>query len=299
MKSRVLTGILLSFLVCTRTNAAEITPSHVYQKTEVLRLALQEQGLIDTHRYEMEEKKDNALRHPRHVMQKVRECHTTLSKILKDKNIDAHPLPNLFSIREVRPSDVYNGVDHLIQDVLRLSEAPAPSFKFEQGKVPDDVFVNLKRICTSIHSEIVPSDVFQIAKAVNNNLDIIIRARGYEFSVPYSNFEDKIPGDVYKTSQAFMEDLRKLALNSDFAIPGGVIVPEYAPEGTVIPQDVIALMNDALAETDAMKYTLGVRELTVLPQYQDGKTPSDVFIQIDRAHTLLNILLKKEAEDDL
>ncbi|MBX2834935.1 MAG: hypothetical protein KTR28_08180 [Micavibrio sp.] len=249
--------------------------------------------MLDIHRYE-EEPEDTALRHPRHVIKKVRECHTILSKLLKEKNIEVKPIPDLFSIREVRSSDVQNGVHHLLQDALQVKEVTLPDVAFEAGKVPSDVYNNLKRICASIKAEIVPSDVYQVAAGINKNLNKIVQVRGYEFTSAYEDFEGKTPADVYKETWAFLEDLRTLALNPDFSIPGGVIVPSQVPEGKIIPQDVIALMHDALAETIAMKYTLGIREKTSLPQYQDGKTSSDVFSQIRRAHAVVKTLLAKE-----
>ncbi len=293
----VLPAIMLALCFCfSAAYAQDITPSHVYQKTEILRLTLQEQSLLDIRRYE-NEPEDSALRHPRHVMQKVRECHTVLSKLLKERNIEAKPLPDLFSIREVRPFDVQGGVHHLLQHALLVKEAALPDVAFEAEKVPSDVYNNLKRICASIKAEIVPSDVYQVAASVNENLNKIVRVRGYNFDSAYESFENKVPADVYRETWAFLEDLRTLALNPDFAIPGGVIVPTQVPDGTIIPQDVIALMHDALAETNAMKYTLGVREKTALPQYQEGKTPSDVFSQIRRAHAVVKTLLAKEAEE--
>ena len=56
-------------------------------------------------------------------------------------------------------------------------------------------------------------------------------------------------------------------------------------------------MNDGMAETNAIKYTMGVRESSELSSYQEGKTPSDVFSQIERAHRIVKTLLEKEAEE--
>lgn len=276
--------------------AANITPSHVYQKTEILRVNLQQQGLLDTDRFD-KVTADQALRHPRHVIQKVRECHTILAKILRQHNIQSDPLPELFSVREVRPSDVQNGVEHLLQEARKLGNGPVPSVAFEAGKVPGDVYNNLKRICAAIRADITPSDVYQIATAVNANLDKMFTARGYDFDVPYQSFQNKTPSDVYQKTWAFLKDLRTLGLNPDFAIPGGVIVPNAVPERDITPQDVMALMNDALAETNAMNYTLGIREHAVLPFYQDNMTPSHVYAQSERAYRLVQTMLKRESDE--
>lgn len=291
-------GILIgSMATPIMSLATEITPSHVYQKTETLRQILDEADVLETRLYE-ETLEDEALRHPRHVMQKVRECHTILSRLLEQNKIKVDDLPDLFSIREVRPSDVENGVNHLIKNARKLTPGNTVDALYVPGKVPSDVYNNLKRICASTRAEIIPSDVFQVVKSVNENLDKLMQVRGYDIEISYQSFENKIPADVYQKTWEFLEDLRTLALNPDFAIPGGVIVPNQVPGHEITPQDVIALMNDALAETNAMKYTLGVREKSILPEYQDQKTPSDVFSQIDRAHNVVKTLLQKEAEEE-
>lgn len=292
-----ITGLFLLFIFTPTAYSADITPSHVYQKTELLRLTLQKQGLIDTQRYE-NEKKDKALRHPRHVMQKVRECHTILSKLLTNKGIKAEPLPDLFSVREVRPADVLNGVDHLLAEIQRLDKniKVAPP-ALQPGKVPDDVYNNLKKICAATRADITSSDVFQAAQAVNINLNKLAKIREYDIDIPYHSYQGKIPADVYKEAWQFLKDLRLLTLNPDYAIPGGVILPNEIPNKDVLPKDVIALMNDALAETAAMKYSLGVREHITLPEVKEGKTPSDVFSQVNRAHRVIQFLLREEAKE--
>lgn len=274
--------------------AYEITPSHVYQSTEKLRLTLEALNLIDVEVYQNAEK-DEALRHPRHVMQAVRECSLIFSKILQERHLEPSPLPDLFSVREIRPSDVKNGVEYLISEVLKvgavdIEEEP----EFVGGKVPNDVYNNLHSICQAVRAEIVPSDVYQLAKAINENLDKLVEARGYKIRPEPQNFSDKAPGDVYLETKAFLEDLRVLSLNHEFAIPGGVIISSQKPKGEVKPKDVVTLMNDALAEVSAIKYALGVREQFRLPPYEEGKTPSDVFSQIQRAHAVLRALMDKE-----
>jgi len=294
---------LVLFLICFSFQSAlgaKTSPSDVFQRTEVLRVTLQGSGMLDEEKYkENEGKNSHILHHPRHVMQKVRECHTLISKLLKQENLDAVPLPDLFSMREVRPSDVLNGVNHLIQEVQKIAPLRQADKIKIQNKVPHDVYNNLTRICSSIHVKIIPSDVYQVAQAVNLNLDKILIARGYEYTPPYQTYMDKKPADVYEKTSEFLIVLRTLALNSDFAIPGGVIIPSKVPEAEIQPHDVIVLMNYALAETSAIKYSLGVREYSILPPYEEKKTPSDVYAQIDRAHNIVKFLVNRENNDEL
>ncbi len=164
-----------------------ITPSHVYQSTEEFRLQLENLGLIDNSIYESAQP-DRALRHPRHVIQKVRECHTILSKILLARGLELEPVPGLFSSREIRPADVRNGVQHLLKDVEKLGEKTSEPVPYVEGKLPGDVYNNLKRICEAVNVETVASDVYQVVLAVLKNWNIPQRdseKRRREFSQPW------------------------------------------------------------------------------------------------------------------
>ena len=275
----------------------KITPSHVYQSTEELRLKLQAFGLLDMQTYELV-KPDTVLRHPRHVIQKVRECHQLFSKILLARNIEPEPLPDLYSLREVRPSDVKNGVGHLVREIEKLGQTESIEVPFIENKLPDDVYNNLKRICRAVTVDIVPADVYQVAAAVRVNTEKIANNRGYKLDIKEKKFTSKIPADVYQETWLFLDDLRLLALNPDFAIPGGVIMPNKQDKDDIEPHDVIALMNNALSGTNAIKYTLGVREKTDLPGFEKDKTPSDVFREIHHAHIIVKRLIELETELD-
>lgn len=296
------TALACSITVATINSsayAAGITPFDVYQKTEVLRQALEDGNLIDTENYEAEPD-DKELRHPRHVIQKVRECHMMLSKILRAEGVSITPLPDLISVREVRPADVLSGVNSLIKTVNALdmnAEYKQPSVEKKallHGILPVDVYNNLKRICRSIKAQVEPSDVYQVAVVVNQNLDKVVAGRGYAFETEYHAFENKVPADVYVKTKEFLKDLRQLALNPDFAIPGGVVFSQDILKTDILPQDVMGLMNDAVSETQAIKYTLNIREHAEFPPYAGGMKPSDVFSQIERAHRVVKTLLERE-----
>lgn len=300
-----LTIFFLIFLSAPAAYSADrITPSDVYQSTENLRLKLDALGLFDMQMYHTIPP-DTALRHPRHVMQKVRECHQLFEKILISHDRQADPLPDMYSLREVRPADVKNGVDHLLRQLDKLSDTPIPvNAPYTDGKLPSDVYNNLKRICHTVKAEILPSDVFRVASVVADNMEAIYKSRDFEDDMPeIQTFTDKVPGDVYFETWDFLKNLRQLALNADYAIPGGVVLSNERPQGTITPQDVIALMGDALAETNAIKYSLYVRENTHLPPLIPSKTPSDVFGKIHYAHAIVQKLLtlethlEKETED--
>jgi hypothetical protein len=295
----VLACIITVVTVNSSAHAAGITPFDVYQKTEVLRQTLEDGNLIDTENYEAEPD-DKELRHPRHVIQKVRECHMMLSKILRAEGVSITPLPDLISVREVRPADVLSGVESLIKSANEIGietkhDQPLTETQVPRDDVlPVDVYNNLKRICRSVKTQIEPSDVYRVAVAVNQNLDKVVASRGYTFETEYHVFENKVPADVYAETKKFLKDLRQLALNPDFSIPGGVVFSQDILKTDILPQDVMGLMNDAVSETQAIKYTLNIREHAEFPPYAGGMKPSDVFSQIERAHRAVKALLERE-----
>lgn len=294
------TAFLVVFLVCFIASAqtfaaSDITPSHVYQKAETLERMLKAQNLIDPERYHIGVH-NYALRHPRHVIQKVRECHTVFSRLLGEKNQKQHLVTHLYSSQEVKPSDVYHAVEHLIEHLDKLEISAIEEPELQVGKTPSDVYDILSNICRATRAEITPSDVYQVATAIYQDLTRIADVRGYVLETPYHSYSGKKPSDVYQKTQAFMLDLRQLALFSDYAIPGGVIISDITPEDPIIPQDVIGLMYGALAETNAIQYALGVHAYNTLPPYVHGQTPSDVYSQIDHAHEIVLKLLELETE---
>lgn len=277
--------------------AQEITPTDVYRETVILKEGLSQIGLLDLAAYRAE-KDDNALRHPRHVMEKVRECHMMIGKIMQSRGIEVAELPPKAEFNEVRPSDVYKAVKFLQKDAQKLGQASVPAPVVEGQKVPTDVYNHLKRICHALDTTVVPSDVYRVAQVVLNNVLKIAEVRGIKVRSQFAQYEEKVPSDVYHEAWAFMDDLRFLALNPDYAIPGGVILPNHREAQEIVPRDVIALMHDAVAETEAIKYTLHIDDTTRFPLYQDGKTPSDVYSLIAHAHAIVRELLEMERRED-
>ena len=274
-----------------------VTPSDVFAQTEVFRHILDDADMLNSRLYGAY-KGDDALRHPRHVMQKVRECSSVLSNILKKRKINSVPVVMPDLLREVRPLDVMEGVEHLIVEAEKLAKHKKAYLPQNiKGKVPSDVYNNLDRICGALEYEIVPSDVFQVAVAVRENIIEIARMRGCEYEEnEFTTFKGKLPQDVYFLTREFLKDLRVLALNPDYAIPGGVVFAGKILNERIRPKDVLSLMNDAFAETEAMKYALSIRKAGVFPLYQDGKKPSDVFSQVDYMHRLIFDL--KDCEEE-
>ena len=221
-----------------------------------------------------------------------------IGKIMESRGLEVVALPEKAEFNEVRPSDVFKAVKFLQKDAQKLGQASVPKPEVVGLKVPTDVYNHLKRICHALEAEVGPSDVYRVAQVVMNNVMKIAEVRGINIKSQFAQYEERVPADVYHETWAFLDDLRFLALNPDYAIPGGVILPQRREAEDIVPQDVIALMHDALAETEAIKYTLHIDDAPAFPLYQEGKTPSDVYSLVTYAHSIVRELLEMERRED-
>ncbi|TNE28835.1 MAG: hypothetical protein EP349_07410 [Alphaproteobacteria bacterium] len=224
-----------------------------------------------------------------------------VTKILENNDITPRAFPERSSPSEIRPADVKKGVTHIVEQLQALKTSDQNEANTESppvsGKLPSDVYNNLKHICDSLTVEIIPSDVYRIASAIRDNAIMIYRQRGgdVEELPPLLRVSGKEPEDVYRETWSFMDNLRILALHPDFAIPGGVILPDQE-QWHIKPQNVIGLMNDALAETETIEYVLGMNNRAQIPPFVAGKIPSDVFAVIYQANRIVEKIIDSENE---
>lgn len=289
---------LICFLVSTlfsqKIYAHKITPSDVFQATEELRLRLDALGLIDMHEYGAK-KYDDALRHPRHVLQKARACNVFISKILISRNIEALPLPHISSKKEVTPHDVMASIDHLISEIDKLEPSGLPDIQVESvsGKVPNDVYNNLKNICSAIKVEVTPNEVYRITEAVHKNVTMIVMSRNYRVNEISDVVDDADISDVYQEVIGLFSDLHDLSLHPDYAIPGGVVLKEGKGED-VTQRDILSLMYEAYAEVEAIEYAIHIDEEVVFPDHETQKTNSDVLSLLHSARSNLRKIIEME-----
>ncbi len=284
------------FILSSQVQANEITPSDVYQRTEELRVKLDALGLLNMQEYEAE-KYDDALRHPRHVFQKVRECHSLISKILISKGNNPSALPKIVSKREVSPRDVMRGVNHLVSETEKIDDVTVPQVKVIKptAKVSNDVFNNLKNICRSLQVNVTPDEVYQVAKAVNEHMKMMLRHRDYQFDEKIQLPANKTHFDVYYETLSLFDNLYELSLNPDYAILGGVILQKNR-NGKIKQNDIISLMYEAYAEVEAIEYALHIEEEAMFPVHESGKTNSDVFAQVYGARMLVEKIIDLEKQ---
>ncbi len=273
----------------------QVTPSEVFQLTERLKRHLLDLKVISPEKITTIDD-DNSLRHPRHVMQKVKECHTVLSKFLFRKGISPSSLPHNELLREVTPSDVKEGVMHLIKEVKKAGTVSEVELEKKGGILPIDVFNNLNKICGAIDVEILASDIFQVATAIVLNTHQIAKVSDVQLPPMLHRVTlSKSPREVFELTVSLLRNLRKLSLYADYAIPGGIIISEIAPRNIGWERTILAALYDVLAETTAIKYSLHIRERITSPDYVENKTLTDVYKKLYFADLIIRKLVEIEA----
>ena len=97
---------------------------------------------------------------------------------------------------------------------------------------------------------------------------------------------DKIPQDVYMALRAITPILQNINSKLDQPINGGVLFDELK-ENTIVPADVLSLLNVTIADIGAIKQSLGVKAPTILQVRPNDYTPSQVFQQVQMLNGIL------------
>lgn len=286
-------ALLMMLAVGFATQAQTVTSSHVYQTVDEISNQL---AIFHQVNGSQPERDRNApaltQRRPRHVYQKARETFEMVQTLRQINGLPTTPTPPA-PLAAVTPADVRGLVNRILAEVKGLravfgvAGAPAPA-ALKPGKTPTDVYANLVAVDLQIDGlgipRIVPNDVYRIALAIIGDLEKIRAARGIDDPIAVqTGASGKKPEAVFEAGLELLAALQATTSADDsLATPGGIVLPNRRP-GKIRPKHVIDLLNNALAEIDAIKVTVGVRSPTVLPPPQSGKTPSDVFDAVKTA----------------
>lgn len=284
---------LVAFPVAAQSNQSETTPDDVYRVVETINSELRLfHELNDLPAPTEPAATELASRRPRHVLQKARKVLLQVQLLRKINGLTENALP-IEPTREIRPADVKEMVDRIAEDVgdLRpifgVNRMAEPASE-PTGRSPTDVYgrlIQTSALVTALGTpEIVPNDVYRVALTILSDLELIRAHRGITDTVELrTGSVEKKPEDVYRTAWQLLAELETLTLrNPEFAIPGGVVLPN--PQSVrVVPEDVMDLLNSVLAEISAIKVKLGLQAPTEFAPAQAGKTPSFVYDAVNTA----------------
>ena len=280
----------------------KITPNHVYQVTEEV---LAELALLHRANFSKADVSAAAAeqqpRRPRHVIQQGLRALRQVQMLrfingLEAKDIEAP------EVREIRPADVIEVANRLKADIAELRAIfgvtePAPASALPEGKTPTDVYQNMLRISMSVEQlgipKTVPNDVFRLAEQLRADVDILARAQGVGGVGNVAVSKGKKPADVYGVAFDLLAELDVLTKSSGFGIPGGVVLPARNT-GAITPGHVIEALGFAVAEVASIKAKLGVMKRTPKAMEAVGKSPSNVFDEVQRTRAIVAQLIAEQ-----
>lgn len=291
------TASIAGSILLSNVAFAATTPSDIYKITEDIKAEL-----AFFHDANISESKTSILHHsarkPRHVLQKAREVFLKVQLLRKSKGLSENKLAP-FEVKNVTPGDVGDLMDKVLKDLQGLrveyeTEAPT-AVALVDGKSPSDVYANTADISVSIDAldiaSVVPNDAYRIAMTINNDLELIRKAKGItKFIVMPTASKGKSPFDVLNKVHEVFAKLKKLSAQQGFEVKGGIEAPSI-PKGKVSPAIVLDAQNNALADIGAIKKSAGVKAPTQVVEQPSGKTPSDVFDATSRAIAIINSML--------
>lgn len=276
----------------------EITPSHVYQKTEYILARLAQYGAAEgiaprTLPYWPEN------RQPRHVLMETRTLLLRLDRWAEMKGQKSATTP-VFKSMVVTPANVLEQMNNLDGQIAALAAqydvAASPQKPpFREGYVPADVFRNVLKIALWLDAlgvpELEPSDVHQLARTMNSSLASICQHLKAYCPTDLPPRKDGLePSDVYGKARLVFEHLRVLAASTTPSVQGGIVIPT-ARVGAKIPAHVHALVGQMQADIGALQLAVGLTDPTVMEPRINGMTPSDVYQQMEHAQAILTALI--------
>lgn len=278
--------------------AQQATPNHVFQSVEETRLVLLELNEANFSKSNKTVQAQSGIL-PRHVYQKARDVWRKLQLLRYMNGLPTQALEPL-EAKDISPADVKQLVDKINTAVVDLLpsygvDGELPKRALPSGKSPSDVYQNLAAVLIELDAlgvpATVPNDVFVVAKELTAILRVIADNNSASYALDSLALENgKTPGDVYQLGIDVIADLNQLAeQRTQFQVPGGINVPPSKADG-VTPSDVIDLLAHAIADANAIKAALGIKEPGQAVRFEGGKTPSDVYLSLRQARHIIATL---------
>ncbi len=248
---------------------------------------------------------------PHHVYEKGLEILEKIDVIRRSSNQGPITIQE-FPLRLITPAEVFDLALRLdeelnilftyagMADELWLTSSEVKEF---DNKTPSDVFLNMRRISQMLDTVLgsegyTPSHVFREATSVKDNILIIANVLGTSIVVPTtvnSALEPSIePRDVFFKAREVMGLVLKAEQRAGMFGVRDISIP---PGQVVTPTDVFNQVRIIDAELTELKIFLGIPEVPIRPQIQEGKKPAHVYKMLELAEEgLLSILhLKRKA----
>ncbi len=219
---------------------------------------------------------------PKHVYQKTLENIEKVSRLRKQLGIGSMLTPE-HPLRPITPTEVYElaiRLDSEMELIYKISgvRSSTPYYEMVNHNIPTGK---------------TPSDVFVSAKLITDKLFLIGKRLGKVSKLPaVPKAIEKRPADVLEAIVRLNKLIQKAKKHSG-------IYGRYRPLAgftgsgeDVRPDDVYNAVGIIIADIEELNVHLGITTHTVKTARAEGKTPSDVYQQIETAKNLLLRILR-------
>lgn len=272
-------GLVVFALCVSATHASEITPSHVYQRSEQLLLAVQQIRSAEKITAKAKVPSVQIDKSPLQVYVKSLEVRTKVAYLQRKYKLQ--PLPAVdIPLRNIAPKEVYQSLAQLqfaLQPIQqRLGVETLPQVPFIKGKTPANVYENLWKVSYSLDElvgSISPNLVYQNmlyaledTRAIAQKLNVGLISKGRKITENVNPISPNIEG--FKNLYRLARIERKLKLKAVKIRP--------FPSGEISPSDVYDTTNNILAELVRLKVAQGITEQHSTIELPQNKRPADV-----------------------
>ena len=307
-------GILI--LSSGTSHAQEVSAADLFQSARVLvgELSLLRKADFDPSiRWKSNERRTD--RQLRHVLAKAR---TVLEKVRMLQAVNGHEGAALDALAPgaAGSDEVKTVIDEIIASVRSLCPLYGMSDQTvtaerEAGKTLSDVYEELtaaEELVTAMGiPEIGHYDVMRRILGLRDDMKAICDAlRSSPCTEPGEPAAAELPKvlqprDIFDRSYDLLTRLKRVVdARPNMSVVGGVVLPPMPmPDRPPVPNDVMSLISELLAETSAVKAKLGVSTATKFPNREDmtGRTPQWCFFYLGQSLAFLDEIRKTTASD--
>ncbi|MCK5539416.1 MAG: hypothetical protein KAI69_00695 [Deltaproteobacteria bacterium] len=285
----------ISTAVCQARSTLVKTPDDVFGQVVVLENSvklLRELSQTDNPWPQIPEQKNKA---PRHVLQKTFEVMDKVGRLRKIKQLGPITIPP-YPARNITPDEVYDRIVRLNDEVTLLLEhvyghiyvAASSDIKY-LGKTSDDVYRALWAISVSLDPVLGirgfgPDDVYTQSLRVIEEITFIRQSQLLPLDVAWpERTTGKHPNHALQAAYSLLDKM-SLAEANLWIEP--IVVPEI-PRLVIRPSEVYDILQMVLAESQRIKFRLGLEHVFYTTAIESGKTADDIIRNLVFAERLL------------
>lgn len=277
--------VLLYFSLVSPLSADnEITPSDVYLKAEQIVMEIE---LLKKHfgiNKTVDFKPFKAELSPMHVWQKTYFIFTKINAFRSNNNFPVNTANSLEPVLEIDPYLNYEQTQRILLELNILKDRlgikdEILSAEVVEGKQPIDVFNKLHEASLNMDllnkEEINPTYIFAEVMRLFEDVTTVIQWLDIEDTTfPPARVDNVILSQILDETFVMMKELQRLERRNVLQITN---FSTFDKNSNINLSDIFNMVGMCLAELQAIKASMDIKELTPPAQYQENKTMADVY----------------------